>query len=52
MQLIMWQPDTVRLAHFVWNSLVPCLMLLMIRHDHLHQPWRLDECKAFIPGPL
>ena len=29
-------------------SLVPCLMLLMMRQPHLHQPWRLDRCNTFI----
>ena len=43
MQLFMWQPDTVGVHITSWTvliSLVPCLMLLMLRQPHLHQPWR------------
>ena len=51
MQLFMWQPDIVGVAHYIldcFDLLVPCLMLLMMRQPHLHQPWRLDRCKTFI----
>ena len=26
--------------------LAPCLMPLMMRQSHLHQPWRLDGCNS------
>ena len=47
MPLFMWQHDIVGWHTSIMNHLlmflVPCLMLLMMRLPHIHQPWRLDS---------
>ena len=51
MQLFIWQPDTVGVAHCIldcFDFLGALLMLLMMRQPHLHQPWRLDRCNTYI----
>ena len=37
----------VRAALSALTFLVPLMMLLVVQHSHLQQPWRLDRCNPF-----